>query len=87
MLVTAYRVNATTPSPHDEVPKISIHLLETAQDCRNRVRLMRLDNNERRYDVEKARKWIYELGLRINGSNIEALLKEKSFTPTRVSPI
>ena len=45
---------------------------------------VRVDNNARKYDVERARRWMYEDGTTIDSAAMKQLLGPKSQTPTRV---
>lgn len=57
------------------------------RDIGRREKLTRIDNEYRRFDIEKARKWIYSQGIKIGSTAINKLLGSESLTPTRVSAI
>ena len=51
---------------------------------RNRVRLERMDNENRRYDIEVARKMMFEKGINISSIKVDRVLGPTSAVPTRV---
>ena len=51
---------------------------------RNRVRLERVDNEGRRYDIEVAREMLFEKGINISSVKIDRVLGPTSAVPTRV---
>jgi hypothetical protein len=53
-------------------------------DMRNRVRHERKDTEARRYDIEVARKMLFEKGINISSIKIDRVLGPTSAVPTRV---
>lgn len=51
---------------------------------RNRVKLARVDSEARRYDIELARKMLFEKGINISSIKIDRILGPTSAVPTRV---
>ncbi|KAJ3542068.1 hypothetical protein NMY22_g3642 [Coprinellus aureogranulatus] len=59
------------------------HRLGMVSDRRNRVRLVRVDDDQRRDDVEKARAWIHESHYGLTNDRVENLLNDRSLVPAR----
>jgi hypothetical protein len=51
---------------------------------RNRVKLARIDNDARRFDIEVVRKMLFEKGINITSVKIDRILGPTSGVPTRV---
>ena len=49
-----------------------------------RLKLVHVDDRARKYEVELARRWLYEEGVAIDSTAMKNLLGPKSLTPTRV---
>ena len=56
-------------------------------DMRNRVKLARIDNDARRFDIEVVRKLLFEKGINITSVKIDRILGPISAVPTRVRTI
>jgi hypothetical protein len=54
-------------------------------DMKHRETTARVDTQARRYDINRARKFVFEKGARIDGKHIKDLLGPQSLVPTRVS--
>lgn len=54
------------------------------QDMKDRQRLARVDDDSRRYNVGKAREFIYEQNFGVTSKAVENLLKGQSLVPTEV---
>lgn len=65
-------------------PKSKITQVGSKMDMRNRVKLMRVDSEARRYDIEVARKMLFEKGINISSTKIDRILSPTSAVPTRV---
>lgn len=52
---------------------------------RQREQSRRVDNRTRQRQIDLARRWIFEQGVRINSAAMSRLLGPKSLVPTRVS--
>jgi len=59
--------------------------LDTKLDIKRREQLLRVDNNETRYDIEVARKLIFKHGIQAGSKYISDILGSKTIVPTRVS--
>jgi hypothetical protein len=53
-------------------------------DMNNRLKLMRVDNAARRFDIEAVRKMLFEKGINITSVKIDRVLGPISAVPTRV---
>jgi hypothetical protein len=51
---------------------------------RNRVKLLRVDSEGRRYNVEQVRKMLFEKGIAITSVFVDRILEATSGVPTRV---
>jgi hypothetical protein len=51
---------------------------------RSRLKLIRLDNDARQYDIELVRKMMFEKGINITSVKIDRILGPTSSVPTRV---
>jgi hypothetical protein len=51
---------------------------------RNRVKLLRVDSEGRRYNVEQVRKLLFEKGITITSVFVDRILEATSGVPTRV---
>lgn len=51
---------------------------------RTRLKLARIDNDARQYDVESVRKLIFEKGVNITSVKLDRILGPTSSVPTRV---
>jgi hypothetical protein len=56
-----------------------------ARDMIQRETMARVDNDQRRYSVNAARRVIYEKNFLVNSSGVENILRETSLVPTAVS--
>lgn len=72
------------PCVHCLVDKNQIDQLGTKRDGKRRETKARVDSEERQSTIEKMRKWIFEDGLSVASSYVEAFLKPYSWVPTRV---
>jgi hypothetical protein len=54
-------------------------------DMNNRLKLVRVDNANRRFDIEVVRKMLFEKGINITSIKIDRILGPISAVPTRVS--
>jgi hypothetical protein len=83
VVLSTIRYLAGCPSSRTLIQKKYIPALGTTADEQRRQHL-RIDDEHRREDVETARRFIFEKGLGVKSAQVEALLKEESYTPTRV---
>jgi hypothetical protein len=82
--MTCLKFLAQCPCPRCLLLKSKIPRLGSARDTLDRVKLIRLDTAERRWDIEHVRKLIYQNGLGVGSKGIKRILGPKSMTPTRV---
>lgn len=54
-------------------------------DMKNRIRHAREDNDAYRYDIQSARRFVYNNGFGLKSAAVENLLKGRSLVPTEVS--
>jgi hypothetical protein len=64
--------------------KSKITQVGSKMDMRNRVKLERTDTEARSYDIEVARKMLFEKGINISSIKIDRVLGPTSAVPTRV---
>lgn len=77
------------PCPRCTIAKEKIPQMGGKLDMRNRQNPIniRADSSKLQRLIAMARGWIFELGYRITGAQVERVLKPASLVPTRVSPI
>ncbi|KAF7359835.1 hypothetical protein MVEN_00708900 [Mycena venus] len=85
VLLATIRNLGECPCPRCFVTKDKLDQFGTVRDDKNRVTLHRVDNENRKSYVQKARDWIYRLGHAVRGAKVERLLKPKSWVPTTAS--
>ena len=83
VVLSTIRYLAACPSPRTLIQKKYISALGTTVD-EQRCQHLRIDDECRREKVETARRFIFEKGLGVKSTKVEGLLKEESYTPTRV---
>lgn len=64
--------------------KSKIALVGSKTDMNNRLKLARVDNATRRFDIEVVRKMLFEKGVNITSIKIDRILGPISAVPTRV---
>lgn len=67
------------------VLKSKFPLLGSKRDMQDRLKLKRVDDQNRRDAIELARKLIFEKGVSLGSKQIADILGSKSLVPTRVS--
>lgn len=72
------------PCPDCLIEKNQIALMGTKLDMKRRRDKARQDSDARQQHVNRTRKWIYELGDRVNAKKIEDLFHPTSAVPNRV---
>lgn len=85
VVLASIRDKGRCPCPRCLVPLNKVHNLGTATDMKQREKLARVDDVNRRKKVETARDIIYHKNYAVNNEASEALLKEESYAATRVS--
>jgi len=73
------------PCPRCLVKKVDVPKMGTKSDMTRREATARVDDDARRWNIKRARKLIFEKGVRIEGKHIRDLLGPQSLVPTRVS--
>ena len=71
------------PCPTCLVEKSKVYLLGSKSDMRTRQDLLRVDNESRRVNVEKARRLIFK-GVNVTSKKLEHFLGPECLIPTRV---
>ena len=71
--------------PHCLSPKSKITQVGMKSDMRNQVKLACVDSETQQYDIEPARKMLFEKGINISSIKIDQILGPTSAVPTRVS--
>jgi hypothetical protein len=72
------------PCPRCLITKTELSQFGTQLDMDKRTTLARVDNRAERYDIENARRKIYQGKFCVNTQFVEDLLKGKSRVPTLV---
>lgn len=89
VLMSSIRNLGGCPCPRCKILLSDVHLLGTKMDRRKRRTLARVDDNNRRYSVARARSAIYEPKpnkcLAVDSAYVERQLKQESLVPTSVS--
>jgi hypothetical protein len=83
VILSTIRYLAGCPSPQTLIQKKYISALGTRADEQRRQHL-RIDDEHRREKVETARRFIFEKGFSVKSTKVESLLKDESYTPSRV---
>jgi hypothetical protein len=78
------RYLSVCPCPRCLLLKSRIPMIGTKTDAKQRIKLARVDSEDRREKIEIARKLMFEGGFNITSSKIEDLLQSTSLVPTRV---
>ena len=84
MLLATIKNLGRAPCPRCLVQKKEIHRVGTPSDMRHRQKI-RVDDEERRDKVEKARAFMFKDGLAITSKSVKQTLDNHSMVATRVS--
>ena len=84
IILASIRNLGRCPCTRCTIPLKQTHRLGMVSDRKNRVRLARVDDENRRDTVAKARAWMYKSHYSISNERVENLLGPLSFVPTRV---
>jgi hypothetical protein len=84
VLLASIKNRGQCPCPRCLIPKGRMHNMGMSQDRKQRITLKRVDNVQRRFSVENARKLIYESGYAVD-SSVFSFLNAQSLVPTLVS--
>ncbi|KZT37964.1 hypothetical protein SISSUDRAFT_1129151 [Sistotremastrum suecicum HHB10207 ss-3] len=82
VLLATIRQDGFCCCPRCEVEKDEIRLLGTTRDEEIRQEKRRIDTEQRRRLIRKARKLVYEKGYSVNSKKVEDLLRAASLVPT-----
>ena len=85
MLIANVRNLGACPCPQCIIPKDRVHHLGTEKDILQRRLLARRDTQGRQKKIFDARRLIYEKNYVVDMPQVEALLKDESLVPTKVS--
>lgn len=72
------------PCPRCLLLKSRIPMIGTKTDVKQRIKLARVDTQNRRNKIELARRMMFEGGVNITSERIETVLRPTSLVPTRV---
>jgi hypothetical protein len=84
ILLASIRNLGCCPCPRCRIPLDHAHYFGMARDRSQRVSLARVDDQDRRFNIATARRFIYENKKRVNSAAVERLLKENSLVPSTV---
>ena len=84
MTMACLKYLAQCPCPRCLLLKSKISLIGTKCDAQARVKLVCIDDDRQRWDVELVRKWIFENGISLTSVAVDQILGPKSLTPTCV---
>jgi hypothetical protein len=84
VLLACIRNLGGCPCPRCEIHLSKVHLVGTKRDRRNRIKLLRVDDEHRRFKVSQARKHIYDNNHAIGSAGVERMLQPLSLVPTTV---
>ena len=84
ILMACIRNLGGLPCPRCEMQLSKVHLVGTKSDRRDRTKLLRVDDEPRRFKVSQARKHIYDNNNGISSVGVERMLKPLSLVPTTV---
>jgi hypothetical protein len=87
ILLATIRNQGLCPCPRCETPKQQLPEMGTIPDKNRRTKLQRVDNDDTRDWIARAREFIYTLGRTVKSSAVERVLEAKSYVPTMVCPI
>lgn len=82
--MTCLRFLSLCPCPRCLLLKTQIPMIGSKTDTKQRIRLARVDSEDRQEKIELARKLMFEGGVNITSEKIERLLRPTSLVPTRV---
>jgi hypothetical protein len=82
--MTCLKYLSKCPCPRCLLLKSKIPRIGSKSDARDRLKLVRVDSESRRYAVESARRLLFVKGVNITSSRIKDILDGESLTPTRV---
>jgi hypothetical protein len=85
VLLASLRDKGGCPCPRCLVRKNLIPEVGTRRDQRRREADVREDNAGQRYNIARARSFIYEKGYVVNSKAVDGMLKARSLVPTIVS--
>lgn len=86
ILLATIRNFGLCPCPRCLIPKDKIPDVGKVYDDRRRNTTSRIDSAARNFDIDTARKFIYENGEGVKSAAVERVLRDKSLVPTTVRP-
>ena len=84
MLMACLKYLARCPWPRCLILKSRIPLIGTKTDTKGRIKLARVDSEDRQRKIELVRRMMFEGGVNITSKRIEEFLGPTSLVPTRV---
>lgn len=87
ILLATIRNFGLCPCPRCFISKDKIPDVGKVYDDRRRNTASRIDSTARNFDINTARKFIYENGEGVKSAAVERVLRDKSFVPTTVCPM
>ena len=84
ILMACIRNLGGCPCPRCEIQLSKVHLVGMKRDRHDRAKLLRVDDERRRFKVSQARKHIYDNNNAISSAGVERVLKPLSLVPTTV---
>jgi hypothetical protein len=85
VLLAGIKNKGACPCPRCSIPLNRIQNLGKPQDRRLRVTLKRVDDHQRRFDIENARRLIYKQNYAVDSKSLANFLNPKSWVPTLVN--
>lgn len=73
------------PCPRCLLPRSRIHNIGSVLDMKQHKIMARVDDENRRFNVRKARDFIYQMNYAVDSQAVEGLLGAQSLVPTDVS--
>jgi molybdopterin/thiamine biosynthesis adenylyltransferase len=84
IIIAGIRNLGLCPCPRCRIPKDRVANMGKPQDMAQRKTLARVDDVDRRTRVETARKSVHEENQKVDGAQMQRLLKKDSLVPTAV---
>lgn len=85
VMLSSIRDLGGCPCPRCLIPISRIYRMGMVQDMKERKTLARVNDDDRRRKIERARDIIYRQNYAVDNANVEAILKPQSLVPTDAS--
>lgn len=86
-MIVCIKYLAKHPSPRSLVLKSEISQLDLKRDMKNRITHVRQDSEQHQYNIDRARKLIFEKGAGVESTAVNALLDSESLTAVKVNAL